>query len=222
MLLEISNTLYSIVPACVSTNTCSPTAFPSNAAPSGDSFEILPAKLFASVEPTMLYSTSSSNSSSYNNTVHPMLILFKSTSFSSTISTSFKIFSISSIRASISRYSSFDSASHWNCKIHSKTEKTKKYCEKTETLITKKIAAVILTNHNSDFSILHLTPSQPFLLPLQDSPVTAPFPPYSAVLHTPAATSAPFHSFSHTLAALVNFSAVPVDSPVPLTPSSVH
>ena len=43
----------------------------------GDSFEILPFKLFASVEPTILYSNSSSNSQSRIFTLHPMLTLSK-------------------------------------------------------------------------------------------------------------------------------------------------
>ena len=69
--------------------------------------EIFPFKLFASVEPTILYSNSSSNSISKILTLHPMLILSRSTSSSTTTSAFFKIFSMSSIRASISLCSSF-------------------------------------------------------------------------------------------------------------------
>ena len=96
-----------MVPTCVSTVTRSPTFFPSKALPTGDSLEILPFKLFASVDPTILYISSSSNSRSKIFTWHPILIEPTSTSSSSTISAFFNIFSISSIRASISRCSSF-------------------------------------------------------------------------------------------------------------------
>ena len=62
---------------------------------------------FASVEPTILYSNSSLNSTSRMITLQPMLILSVSTSSSSTTSAFFKSFSNSSILASISRCSSF-------------------------------------------------------------------------------------------------------------------
>ena len=103
----MESTLYSNSPPGVSTFTISPTCFPSNAFPTGDSLEIFPFKLFASVEPTILYSNSSSNSISKILTLHPMLILSRSTSSSTTTSAFFKIFSMSSIRASISLCSSF-------------------------------------------------------------------------------------------------------------------
>ena len=48
----MESTLYSNSPPGVSTFTISPTCFPSNAFPTGDSLEIFPFKLFASVEPT--------------------------------------------------------------------------------------------------------------------------------------------------------------------------
>ena len=73
----------------------------------GDSFEIFPSRLLASVEPTNLNSISSSNVMSYAFTVHPTLILSKSTSSSTTTSAFLRIASSSSIRASISRCSSF-------------------------------------------------------------------------------------------------------------------
>ena len=63
--------------------------------------KIFPFKLFASVEPTILYSSSSSNSQSRIRTWQPTLILSRSTSSSTTTSACLKIFSISSIRASI-------------------------------------------------------------------------------------------------------------------------
>ena len=103
----MESTLYSNSPPGVSTFTISPTCFPSNAFPTGDSLEIFPFKLFASVEPTILYSNSSSNSISKILTLHPMLILSRSTSSSTTTSAFFKIFSMSSMRASISLCSSF-------------------------------------------------------------------------------------------------------------------
>src|SRR5699024_9167481 len=94
-------------PSCVSTVTISPTDFPISACPTGDSLEIFPSRLFASVEPTILNSISSSNVMSNTLTVHPTLILSKSTSSSTTTSAFFRIPSSSSIRASISLCSSF-------------------------------------------------------------------------------------------------------------------
>ena len=47
-------TIYLITPAWVSTSTISPIFAPISALPTGDSLEILPFKLFASVEPTIL------------------------------------------------------------------------------------------------------------------------------------------------------------------------
>ena len=99
--------MYWNAPACVSTVITSPTFFPIKAFPTGDSLEIFPFKLFASVEPTILYSNSSLYSTSKIFTLHPMLITSKSTSSSSTTSAFFKIFSNSSILASMSRCSSF-------------------------------------------------------------------------------------------------------------------
>ena len=103
----MSSTLYSITPACVSTVTTSPICLPINAWPTGDSLEIFPSRLFASVEPTSLNSISSSNVMSNTFTVHPILILLKSTSSSTTTSAFLRIASSSSIRASMSLCSSF-------------------------------------------------------------------------------------------------------------------
>src|SRR5699024_8753730 len=60
--LSISRTLYSITPEGISTFTISPFFAPIRALPTGDSLEILPSRLFASVDPTILNSISSSNS----------------------------------------------------------------------------------------------------------------------------------------------------------------
>ena len=106
LLFFAARILYSNAPASVSTVTVSPFLCPRIALPTGDSFEILPLRLLASVEPTILYSTSSSNSTSRSVTVQPMLMFFVSCS-SVTTSAFLRIFSISSIRASISRCSSF-------------------------------------------------------------------------------------------------------------------
>ena len=61
----------------------------------------------ASVEPTILYCISSPEERSLMRTVEPMLIALASTSLLLTTSAFFKIFSISSIRISISLCSSF-------------------------------------------------------------------------------------------------------------------
>ena len=105
--LWISRTLYFMIPAGISTSTTSPVCAPISAFPTGDSLEILPSRLLASVEPTIFSSMSSSNSKSCTLTLHPTLILSRSTSSSTTTSAFFKIFSISSIRASMSLCSSF-------------------------------------------------------------------------------------------------------------------
>ena len=103
----MSNTLYWITPACVSTSTTSPIFLPIRACPTGDSLEIFPSRLFASVDPTILNSISSSNVTSNTLIVHPTLILSRSTSSSTTTSAFLRIPSNSSILASISRCSSF-------------------------------------------------------------------------------------------------------------------
>ena len=54
-----------------------------SAAPTGDSFEILPFIGSASVEPTIRYSTSSSNASSYNLTLCPGLTVSEACSSAS-------------------------------------------------------------------------------------------------------------------------------------------
>ena len=95
-----------MIPDGSSTSTISPVCAPIRAFPTGDSLEILPSRLFASVEPTSFSSISSSNSKSCTLTLHPTLILSRSTSSSTTTSAFFRIFSISSIRASISLCSS--------------------------------------------------------------------------------------------------------------------
>ena len=99
--------MYCIIPAGVSTSTISSLCAPIRAFPTGDSLEIFPSRLFASVEPTIWNSISSSYSRSSTSTLHPILILSESTSSSTTTSAFFRIFSISSILASISRCSSF-------------------------------------------------------------------------------------------------------------------
>ena len=100
------STLYLRTPACVSTETVCPFLAPIRALPTGDSFEILPLRLLASDEPTILYSRSSLNSRSRILTLQPMLILLRSTSSSTTTSAFLRIFSRASILASISRCSS--------------------------------------------------------------------------------------------------------------------
>ena len=72
---EVDYDKISIIPACVSTSTTSFTVLPIRACPTGDSLEILPSRLLASVEPTILNSISSSNVISNTFTVHPTLIL---------------------------------------------------------------------------------------------------------------------------------------------------
>ena len=62
--LEISKILYLENPSGLSTWTVSPTLAPIRAFPNGDSLEISPLRISDSVEPTMRYSNSSSNSSS--------------------------------------------------------------------------------------------------------------------------------------------------------------
>ena len=65
-------------PTWVSTLTISSTFAPSKAFPTGDSLEIFPFGLLASVEPTILYSNSSLYSKSKIFTLQPILILSKS------------------------------------------------------------------------------------------------------------------------------------------------
>ena len=61
-----------MIPAGALTSTVAPFLAPNKALPIGDSFEILFSAKFTSVEPTIVYSTSSSNSTSYNVTVFPI------------------------------------------------------------------------------------------------------------------------------------------------------
>ena len=70
-------------PEGVSIVTISPNLCPINPKPTGDSLEILPFIGSASAEPTIEYSTSSSNSKSYNFTVEPTLTMSLFTSSSS-------------------------------------------------------------------------------------------------------------------------------------------
>ena len=63
---------YSITPAGALTCTFAPFLAPKSAFPIGDSFDILFSAKFTSVEPTIVYYTSSSNSTSYNVTVFPI------------------------------------------------------------------------------------------------------------------------------------------------------
>ena len=60
--LWISRTLYFMIPEGISTSTTSPVCAPIRAFPTGDSLEILPSRLLASVDPTIFSSISSSNS----------------------------------------------------------------------------------------------------------------------------------------------------------------
>ena len=76
----IAKILNLIIPSGASTSTTSPFFLPSKAFPIGDSFEILFSTKFTSVEPTIVYSISSSNSSSYNLTVFPIWTVFVSIS----------------------------------------------------------------------------------------------------------------------------------------------
>lgn len=84
--------MYCIIPAGVSTSTISSLCAPIRAFPTGDSLEIFPSRLFASVEPTIWNSISSSYSRSSTSTLHPILILSESTSSSTTTSAFFRIF----------------------------------------------------------------------------------------------------------------------------------
>ena len=103
----MSRILYLMTPAGDSTSTTASFFLPISAMPNGDSLEMKPFKLFASVEPTMENSISSSNSISRILTRQPTLITSPATSSSSMISAFFKIFSSSTILASISACSSF-------------------------------------------------------------------------------------------------------------------
>ena len=61
-----------MIPAGALTSTVAPFLAPNKAFPIGDSFEILFSAKFTSVEPTIVYSIYSSNSSSYNLTKFPI------------------------------------------------------------------------------------------------------------------------------------------------------
>ena len=106
--LWISRTLYFMIPAGISTSTTSPVCAPISAFPTGDSLEILP---FKAVSLCGTYDLQLDVFFEFKNsctlTLHPTLILSRSTSSSTTTSAFFKIFSISSIRASMSLCSSF-------------------------------------------------------------------------------------------------------------------
>ena len=81
--------LYLITPTGAWTSTISFFLFPNNAAPKGDSFDILFWDKSTSVEPTIVYSISSSNSISKTLTMFPTWTVSKSTSDSSIILTIF-------------------------------------------------------------------------------------------------------------------------------------
>ena len=107
-----------IIPDGASTSTVSPFFLPRSALPIGDSLDILFSAKLTSVEPTMVYSTSSSNSSSCNNTVFPIWTVFVSISFSSIIfaflifvSSSAILFSFSACADFASSYSEFSDKS---------------------------------------------------------------------------------------------------------------
>ena len=78
-----------------------------SAFPTGDSLEIFPLREFASVEPTIANSSSSSYSISRTFTLHPTLTEVVLASSSTTTSACLRICSISSMRPSISLCSSF-------------------------------------------------------------------------------------------------------------------
>ena len=106
----IDNILYFAIPSGTSTCTISFFFLPSKAEPSGDSFEILFCAKSTSVEPTIVYSTSSSNSSSNTFTMFPTCTVFVSISDSSIIFASLNFFSISAIFSSFSACAVFASS----------------------------------------------------------------------------------------------------------------
>ena len=101
---------YFITPAGALTSTVWPFLAPKSAFPIGDSFEILFSAKFTSVEPTIVYSTSSSNSTSYNVTVFPICTVFVSISLSSIIFACLILLSNSAILASFSACAFFASS----------------------------------------------------------------------------------------------------------------
>lgn len=98
----IDSISYCIFPSGASTSTVSPFFAPNSALPNGDSFDILFSAKFTSVDPTIVYSTSSSNSTSYNFTLFPICIVFVSISFSSIIFACLNLLSNSAIFISFS------------------------------------------------------------------------------------------------------------------------
>ena len=96
----IDNILYFVTPAGAWTSTIWFFLDPSKAIPIGDSFDILFCNKSASVEPTIVYDTSSSNSSSHNLTVFPTWTVFVSISESSIILAYLTLFSNSAILSS--------------------------------------------------------------------------------------------------------------------------
>ena len=94
--------MYWTIPAGASTSTVAPFLAPKSALPIGDSFEILFSARLTSVEPTIVYSTSSSNSISCNFTVFPIWTVFVSISFSSITFAYLNLFSSSAIFISFS------------------------------------------------------------------------------------------------------------------------
>ena len=95
--LDISRTLYFIVPAGAKTSISWPFFAPNKAAPIGDSFDILFCARSTSVEPTIVYSNSSSNSSSKIFTLLPTCTVLLSISDSSIILAYLTLFSNSAI-----------------------------------------------------------------------------------------------------------------------------
>ena len=98
----IDNILYFIIPAGACTSTVWFFFAPNNVAPKGDSFEILFWAKSTSVEPTIVYSTSSLNSMSNTFTVFPICTVSVSISFASIILACLTLFSYSAIFASFS------------------------------------------------------------------------------------------------------------------------
>ncbi len=98
------NTLYLATPPGVFASIVSPFFAPINAAPIGDSFDILFLLKSTSVDPTIVYSSSSSYSKSNIFTVFPTWTVFVSISDSSIILAYFIFSSNSSIFASFAAW----------------------------------------------------------------------------------------------------------------------
>ena len=98
----MSKILYFITPAGAFTSTVCFFFAPKSAAPKGDSLDILFSAKFTSVDPTIVYSISSLNSTSSTFTVFPTCTVSVSMSFSSIIFACLSLFSSSAIFTSFS------------------------------------------------------------------------------------------------------------------------